>query len=76
MAQMLPAWDPARELLVYVTGVLEIAIAIAIFARRSRLAGASAAAVALVAFFPVNVYAALQQCRWVDMLGDPSIFQP
>lgn len=60
MVQMLPSWVPARELLVYATGVLEIAIAIALFFQRSRRAGAWAAAAALVAFFPANVYAALQ----------------
>jgi uncharacterized membrane protein len=60
MAQMLPSWVPAREALVYLTGVLEIAIAMALFFRRSRVAGAWAAATALVAFFPANVYAALQ----------------
>jgi uncharacterized membrane protein len=60
MVQMLPSWVPARELLVYATGVLEIAIAAALFFRRSRRAGAWVAAAALLAFFPANVYAALQ----------------
>lgn len=60
MVQMLPSWVPARELLVYATGVLEIAIAMALFFQRSRRAGAWAAAAVLVAFFPANVYAALQ----------------
>ena len=60
MVQMLPPWVPAREALVYATGVLEIAIALALFFRRSRLAAAWAAAAVLVAFFPANVYAALQ----------------
>ena len=60
MAQMLPSWVPGRELLVYATGVLEIAIAIALFFRRSRTPAAWAAAAVLVAFFPANVYAALQ----------------
>ena len=60
MVQMLPPWVPARQFLVYATGVLEIAIAMALFFRRSRVAGAWAAAASLVAFFPANVYAALQ----------------
>ena len=60
MVQMLPSWVPARELLVYPTGVLEIAIAAALFFRRSRAAGAWVAAAMLLAFFPANVYAALQ----------------
>ena len=59
MVQMLPAWVPQRELLVYATGVLEIGIAVALFFRRSRMAGAWTAAAVLVAFFPANVYAAL-----------------
>lgn len=61
MVQMLPSWVPAREPLVYATGVLEIGIGISMFFRRSRVAGAWAAAGTLVAFFPANVYAALQQ---------------
>ena len=60
MAQMLPSWAPGRVFLVYATGVLEIAIATAMFFPRARRAGAWAAAVTLVAFFPANVYAALQ----------------
>jgi uncharacterized membrane protein len=59
MVQMLPAWVPQRELLVYATGLLEIAIAMAMFFRRTRRAGAWAAAAVLVAFFPANIYAAL-----------------
>lgn len=61
MVQMLPPWVPAREFLVFATGVLEVAIALALFFRRTRAAGAWAAAAVLVAFFPANVYAALQQ---------------
>lgn len=57
MTQMLPPWVPARRLLVYATGVVEIAIALALFFRQSREWAAGAAAVALVAFFPANVYA-------------------
>lgn len=63
MAQMLPPWVPARVDLVYATGVIEIAIALALFFRRSRMAGAWAAAAALVAFFPANIYAALQHVQ-------------
>ncbi len=61
MAQMLPAWVPGRTPLVYLTGVLEIAIAIGFFIPRHRqLAGLSAVAV-LILFFPANIYAALHQ---------------
>jgi uncharacterized membrane protein len=66
MAEMLPPFVPARLALVYLTGVLEIALAvgIAIPATR-RLAGLAAIAV-LVLFFPANVYAAFAH---VDMGG-------
>jgi uncharacterized membrane protein len=59
MVQMLPGWVPAREALVYATGVLEIAIGLALFFPRARGAAAWAAAAVLVLFFPANVYAAL-----------------
>lgn len=60
MTLMLPPWVPQRLALVHATGVLEIAIAIGLFTRRWRTAAAFAAAAVLVAFFPANVYAALQ----------------
>lgn len=60
MAQMLPPWVPQREWLVYATGVLEIAIAIALFSARTRTLAAWAAAAVLVGFFPANVYAAFE----------------
>ena len=60
MVQMLPAWVPERESLVYATGLLEIAIAAALFRSRWRLEGAWAAVVVLVVFFPANIHAALQ----------------
>lgn len=59
MAQMLPYWVPQRTLLVYLTGVLEFAIAAGfLLPKFRRLAGRAAAAV-LVVFFPANSYAAL-----------------
>ena len=59
MAKMLPPWVPARLLLVYLTGVLEFAIAVGFFVRRTRRFAGSAAAVMLVLFFPANIYAAI-----------------
>jgi uncharacterized membrane protein len=59
MAEMLPPFVPARLPLIYLSGVLEIALALGIaFPPTRRLAGLAAIAV-LVAFFPANVYAAL-----------------
>lgn len=45
--------------LVHATGVLEVMIAVALFRARWRLAGAWAALLVLVAFFPANIHAAL-----------------
>jgi len=59
MAEMLPPWVPYSEALVYVTGIIEFAIAGALFSSRFRRFGAVAAMVVLVGFFPANVYAAL-----------------
>jgi uncharacterized membrane protein len=60
MVQMLPPWVPAREALVHATGVLEIAIGLALFSPRWRRAAGWAATAVLVAFFPANIYAAFQ----------------
>ena len=59
MAQMLPSWVPAREALVYATGVLELAIAIALFLPETRRAAGWMAAAVLMLFFPANIYAAM-----------------
>lgn len=58
MVQMLPPWVPERELLVYLSGFLEFAIAFGFFIPRFRRVAGLAAALVLVLFFPVNVYAA------------------
>ena len=59
MARMLPAWAPARVILVYLTGVLEFAIAVGFLTDKSRRFTGWVAVVMLVLFFPVNVYAAV-----------------
>lgn len=58
MVQMLPPWVPARLLLVYLSGVLEFAIAAGFFIPGLRRATGLAAAAVLILFFPLNVYAA------------------
>lgn len=58
MAQMLPAFVPARVPLVYLTGVLEFAIAAGFFVPTTRRLAGWAAAAVLVLFFPANIYAA------------------
>lgn len=59
MAQMLPPWVPERVLLVYLTGILELAVAAGFLVQRFTRFTGWVAAVMLVLFFPVNVYAAL-----------------
>lgn len=59
MVQMLPPWVPARVQLVHLTGVLEFAVAGGFFIRNSRQFAGWVAAVMLIAFFPANIYAAI-----------------
>ena len=59
MAQMLPPWVPERVLLVYLTGVLEFAIAVGFLIPKSRRLTGWVAVVVLVLFFPINIYAAI-----------------
>ena len=58
MAEMLPAWLPGRIPLVYVTGVIEIAAAMAVPIPRLRAMIGLALIAMLVLFLPVNIYAA------------------
>lgn len=59
MAQMLPPRIPERVFLVYLTGVLEFAIAVGFLVQKWRRATGWLAAAVLVLFFPVNIYAAI-----------------
>ena len=52
-------WVPAEVPLVYATGVLELALAAGFFLPATRRLAGRAAALLLVAFFPVNVWAAM-----------------
>jgi uncharacterized membrane protein len=61
MAQMLPPWVPGRTLLVYLTGVVELAIAVGFLMPQSRRFTGWLAAAVLVLFFPVNIYAAIHK---------------
>lgn len=61
MAQMLPPWVPERELLVYLTGGLELAMAAGFLIPWSRRFTGWVAAALLVLFFPVNIYAAVNR---------------
>ena len=58
LAAMLPPFVPLRPALVYLTGVLEIALALGIALPATRRVAGLAAMATLILFFPANVYAA------------------
>ncbi|MCJ8339348.1 MAG: hypothetical protein MJK10_12845 [Pseudomonadales bacterium] len=60
MIEMLPAWIPFRSLIIYATGVLELAIGLALIAPSLQLHAAKLAIAVFIVFFPANIYAALQ----------------
>lgn len=59
MATMLPPWVPQRTALIYATGVLEWLLALGLLVPRTRRAAGWGCLTVLIAFFPANVYAAL-----------------
>ena len=59
MMLMLPDWVPARMLLIYATGVLEIALALALWAPGLVQKTGWAIAIMLVVFLPANIYASI-----------------
>ena len=61
MTEMLPPFVPFATLLVYLTGLLELAIAAALLHPATRRTAGQIAILMLVAFFPVNVHAAVNQ---------------
>ena len=67
--QHLPTWVPMREELIFVTGLLEIALGVALLLRQPlrRWAGLALAGY-LVAVFPSNIYVAV---AGVDVEGQP-----
>jgi uncharacterized membrane protein len=67
--QHMPDWVPAREVIVYVSGALEIALGIAMLLwREHRGSIGRLLAMYLVAVFPANVYVAMAD---VDVTGQP-----
>ena len=61
MAAMLPEWVPGRIPLIYATGVLELILAVMLVIPRVRRAAGWIAVLLLIAFLPVNIYAAVQR---------------
>ena len=59
MTRMLPSWIPARIAVVYLTGILELVIAVGFLLSKSRGLAGLVASTMLILFFPANVYAAV-----------------
>ncbi len=59
MAQMLPPWVPQRVTIIYLTGILEFALAIGFAIPKFRRLSGWVAATILILFFPANIYAAI-----------------
>ncbi|NQZ32586.1 MAG: hypothetical protein HRU06_15060 [Oceanospirillaceae bacterium] len=58
MVAMLPPWVPYRLALVYLSGLLELFIAITLLQPKYQSVAAKMAIAVFVLFFPVNIYAA------------------
>jgi len=58
MTEMLPAWVPFKVPLIYITGVIELLVGIALFIPRFQLVAAKLGIVIFIVFFPANIYAA------------------
>ena len=59
MVQMLPPWVPFRLSIIYLTGLLEVIIGMALFIPKLQTSAAKAAIVVFIVFFPANIYAAV-----------------
>jgi uncharacterized membrane protein len=68
MIGMVPPFFPRPDLIVLVTGLLEIAGGIGLIVPRTSRTAAAALALLVVAMFPANVYAALND---LTLLGKP-----
>lgn len=64
----IPTWVPARDLIVYASGVVEIVGGLALFIHRYQERVGQAVAAYLLLVFPANVYVAV---AGVDVPGSP-----
>lgn len=55
----MPEWMPFRAAVVYISGVMEILLALGLFVQRTRERAGVVIAIFLVLVFPVNIYMAL-----------------
>ncbi|MCA9212990.1 MAG: hypothetical protein KDB27_07995 [Planctomycetales bacterium] len=66
MSEMIPSFVPMRIAIVYCTGVLEVVLAVAVLFPSARKKSGVALVLLLVAFLPINIFAAFQR---VEMGG-------
>ncbi|WP_432353114.1 DoxX family protein [Sporosarcina sp. A2] len=55
----MPEWVPFRAAIVYISGVMEILLALGLFLKQTRAKAGILIAIFLVLVFPVNIYMAL-----------------
>ena len=71
MVKMLPGWVPLKYPIIYITGIIELALGIAfLWPKYKRLAG-NIAIIFLLCIFPSNVYAALNSVDFGGNLNGP-----
>lgn len=75
MVKMVPPWVPSPEAVVAITGVLEILGAIGLMIPRTRRAVGIALILFLVAVFPANVYAALNEVQFGGRAATPLVLR-
>jgi uncharacterized membrane protein len=71
LIKMTPPWVPAPAAVVTITGVLEILGAIGLMIPRTRRAAGIALILFLLAVFPANVYAALNEVQFGGRAATP-----
>lgn len=70
--KIMPPWLPAHELLVYLSGVAEIGLGLAVLPPRTRrLAGFGIIAL-LIAVFPANIHMAIEAERFAQEMQTPA----
>ena len=57
---LMPEWVPYREVIVYISGVMEIVLAIGLLFKQTRRKTGMLIVVFLILIFPVNIYMALK----------------
>ncbi len=82
-AEMIPAFIPLREELVYITGIIEFILAVLLLIPKTREKTGIVTAIYLVLVFPANIYAAIkgipapgqeeanQLLLWIRLLFQP-----